>query len=162
MEWIPWIVHYSTPPGQNGRHFADDIFRCIFVTEKFRILIDISLKFVPKGLVDSLDNCLAPNRRQAIIWTNVDSIHWRIYAALGGDELCEAHPWIDIYIVTHSLWLNYLIQPQRSGSTLDQIMAWCMLGGKPLPEPIWCRLQNGATWCSFQCVDINLWLFLFA
>ena len=25
--------------------------------------------------------------RQAIIWINVDLIHWRIYAALGGDEL---------------------------------------------------------------------------
>ena len=30
-----------------------------------------------------LDNGLAPNRRQAIIWTNADPIHWRIYAALG-------------------------------------------------------------------------------
>ena len=28
-----------------------------------------------------------PNRRQAIIWTNTDPIHWRIYAALGEDEL---------------------------------------------------------------------------
>ena len=34
-----------------------------------------------------LDNGLAPNRHQAIIWTNADPIHWRIYAALGGDEL---------------------------------------------------------------------------
>ena len=24
---------------------------------------------------------------QAIIWTNAHPIHWRIYAALGGDEL---------------------------------------------------------------------------
>ena len=30
---------------------------------------------------------LAPNRRQAIIWTNVRPILWRIYAALVGDEL---------------------------------------------------------------------------
>ena len=29
----------SSPPGQNGRHFADDIFRCNFVNEKFCILI---------------------------------------------------------------------------------------------------------------------------
>ena len=27
------------------------------------------------------------NRRQAIIWANADPVHWRIYAALGGDEL---------------------------------------------------------------------------
>ena len=35
------------PPGQNGRRFADDIFRCIFVNEKFCTLIKTSLKFVP-------------------------------------------------------------------------------------------------------------------
>ena len=38
----------SSPPGQDGRHFADDIFTCIFVNEKFRNLIKISSKFVPK------------------------------------------------------------------------------------------------------------------
>ena len=33
----------------NGHHFTDNIFRCIFMNEKFEILIKISLKFVPKG-----------------------------------------------------------------------------------------------------------------
>ena len=42
----------SSPPGQNGRLFTDDIFRCIFVYEKFCMLIKILLKFVPKGLTD--------------------------------------------------------------------------------------------------------------
>ena len=32
---------------------ADDIFKCIFSNEKVPILIKISLKFVPKGLIDS-------------------------------------------------------------------------------------------------------------
>ena len=36
-----------------------------------------------------LDNDLVPNRRQAIIWTDADPIHWRIYAALGEDELID-------------------------------------------------------------------------
>ena len=40
-------------PGQNGRHFTDDIFSCIFVNEKFCILIKISLKFVPEGPIDN-------------------------------------------------------------------------------------------------------------
>ena len=31
----------SSPRGQNGRHFADVNFRCIFVNEKFCILITI-------------------------------------------------------------------------------------------------------------------------
>ena len=43
----------SSPPEQNGRHFANDIFRCIFMNENFCILIKISLKFVPKGLIDN-------------------------------------------------------------------------------------------------------------
>ena len=42
----------SSPPGQDGRHFAGDIFRCNFVNEEFCILIKISLKFVPKGPID--------------------------------------------------------------------------------------------------------------
>ena len=61
-----------------------------FVKEKFCILIKISLKFARKGQIDNnigLDNGLAPNRRQVIIWTNADPIHWRIYAAQGGDGL---------------------------------------------------------------------------
>ena len=43
----------SSPPGQNGRHFADDLFVGIFVYEKFCILVKISLKFVPKGLINN-------------------------------------------------------------------------------------------------------------
>ena len=31
---------------------ADDIFRCIFMNEKFWIFYKISLKFIPKGLID--------------------------------------------------------------------------------------------------------------
>ena len=35
-------------PRQNGWHFPDDIFKCIFLNENVWILIKISLKFVPK------------------------------------------------------------------------------------------------------------------
>ena len=68
---------------------TDNIFKCIFVNEKFCISIKISLRFVPEGQKPTigLDNGLMANRRQAIIWTNAGMIHWHIYAALGGDEL---------------------------------------------------------------------------
>ena len=42
----------SSPPGQNGRHFQDDILKCILVNEKFCILIKIPLKCIPKGAID--------------------------------------------------------------------------------------------------------------
>ena len=42
----------SYSPGQNGLHFADDIYKCIFVNENFYILLQITLMFVPKGAID--------------------------------------------------------------------------------------------------------------
>ena len=62
----------SSLSGQNGCHFADDSFRCIFVNEKFCILTKISLKFVPRCPIDiDLGNGLVLNRNQAVILT-----HW--------------------------------------------------------------------------------------
>ena len=43
----------SSFPGQNGRHFADDIFKCILLNENLRILIWVSLKFVPNRLINN-------------------------------------------------------------------------------------------------------------
>ena len=37
---------------QHGRHFVDDIFKCIFMNENVWFPIKISLKFVPKGLIN--------------------------------------------------------------------------------------------------------------
>ena len=53
----------SSPPRQNSRHFADDIFRCIFLYEKFCILIQISLKFLPKGPIDKESSLV-----QVMVW----------------------------------------------------------------------------------------------
>ena len=41
-------------PRQHGRHFPDDIFRCIFLNENIWIAINISLSFVPKGPIDTI------------------------------------------------------------------------------------------------------------
>ena len=40
-------------PRQNDRRFADDTFKRIFLNENVRILIKISLKFVPKGPINN-------------------------------------------------------------------------------------------------------------
>ena len=41
-------------PRQNGRRFADDTFKRIFLNENVRISIKISLKFVPKGPTNNI------------------------------------------------------------------------------------------------------------
>ena len=66
------MFSYLISPWTKWPHFADDIFKCIFLNENVRFLTKISLTFVPKV---------------QLIITNADSIHWRIYAGLGGDEL---------------------------------------------------------------------------
>ena len=60
---------------------ADDTFKCIFLTENDRILNKISLKFVPRSLIDN---------KPALVQVNADPIHWHVYAALGGDEFKHA------------------------------------------------------------------------
>ena len=52
---LNYIYHdaNSSPPGQNGRHFTDDIFKCILMNEKNSILNRLSLKFDPKGLINN-------------------------------------------------------------------------------------------------------------
>ena len=50
-------------PRENGPHFADDIFKCIFVNENLWIPLKISLKFVPKGPINNI-----PSLVQIMAW----------------------------------------------------------------------------------------------
>ena len=44
----------SLRPRQNGRLFADDTFKRIFLNGNTRISTKTSLKFVPKGLINNI------------------------------------------------------------------------------------------------------------
>ena len=49
------VITFNTlRPIQNGRHFADDVLKCIFLNENVWISLDISLKFVPKGPINNI------------------------------------------------------------------------------------------------------------
>ena len=83
----------SSSPWTNGRHFANDISNACSWKKKFhywlRFCWSLFLRCNWQQHSIGLDNGLAPNRRQAINGTNADPIHWRIYAALGGDVLIK-------------------------------------------------------------------------
>ena len=51
--WGCPLAFNTLRPRQTGRHFADDIFKCIFLNENVWIPIKISLKFVPKGPINN-------------------------------------------------------------------------------------------------------------
>ena len=50
----PYSAINTLRPRENGRHFEDDIFKCIFVNENLWMPIKISLKFVPKGPINNI------------------------------------------------------------------------------------------------------------
>ena len=115
-------------PRQNGRHFPDDIFKCIFLNENVWISIKISLKFVSRGPINKI-----PALVQIMAWL----VYWRIYASLGLNvELnhCDLKKcwtfWIhDFYCI---LWLKSSKYSVKFHSvvihiwlSLVQVMAWC-------------------------------------
>ena len=57
----------SSPPGHNGRHFADDTFIYIFMNENICSLIRILLKFISKCPIDN-----KPALVQVMAWRRTD------------------------------------------------------------------------------------------
>ena len=55
LAYADMLICFNTlRPRQNGRHFPDDIFKCIFLNENVWISINISLKFVPRGPINDI------------------------------------------------------------------------------------------------------------
>ena len=86
---IAFMTINSSPPRTKWTRLRSDIFRCMLVT-----VFVFSLKFpwilFPRAYLTiiniGLANGMAPNRQQAIIWTNIKQVLLRIYAALERDE----------------------------------------------------------------------------
>ena len=83
-------------PRQNGRHFADDIFKYIFLNENVWIPIKISLKFVPKGRTNNI-----PALVQIMAWRRP------------GDKPLSEPMMVSLpthICVTRPQWVNALVQ----------------------------------------------------
>ena len=88
---VTWLN--TLRPRHNGRHFADDIFKCIFLNENVWTPIKISLKFVPKDPINYI-----PALVQIMAWHRPGDnrkqwwlVYWRIYASRGLSELKIGH-----------------------------------------------------------------------
>ena len=77
---------------QNGRHFADDIFKCIFLNENMWISIGISLNFQPKGPINNI-----PALVQIMPW------HWP-----GDKPFFEVKSLLTHICVTRLQWVKYV------------------------------------------------------
>ena len=61
-----WHLFDSLRPRQNGRYFADNIFKCIFLFENVWIWIKFSLKFVLKVRINNI-----PALVQIMAWLRI-------------------------------------------------------------------------------------------
>ena len=82
-------VNNALKPRQNGCHFPDDIYKCIFMNENVpvQIWIKIPLKFVPKGPINTI-----PALVQVMAWRRPGHyqwwlVYWHIYVSLGPNEM---------------------------------------------------------------------------
>ena len=138
-KWPKMAVNISTffntlRPRQNGCHFADDIFKCIFLNENLWILSKISLKFFPKGPINNIPAL----------------VHIMAWRRPGDKPLSEAMMVnLSMHIcISRPQWVN-LSPPsaaymrQWTVSALVQIMACCLYGAKPLSKSMveYCRLD---------------------
>ena len=65
LYWFPALLN-TLRLRQNGRHFADNLLRCIFLGRNIWIWIKISLKFVPKGPINDF-----PALVQTLAWHQI-------------------------------------------------------------------------------------------
>ena len=114
-----WLIRSCYPfntlrPRQNGRHFPDDIFKCIFLSENVRISIDFLLKYVPKGPINN-----NPASVEIMAWRRPGDK--QLYASFGFNELNFL-----CFIVTHThvrtraLMCNNTINVDYSISCIQQ------------------------------------------
>ena len=114
--WLPVrpVIHMASLtllPLDKMAAILADISPCIFLTESGRILIYISLKFVP---MSSIDNRAALVQVMAWRWTGDKPL----------PEPMMTH-FTDTYM-RHSLGPSDVIWRQKTGSTLAQVMACCL------------------------------------
>ena len=84
---------------QNGHHFADDSFKCIFFDEDLRISSTILLKFVPDGSINK-----KPPSMQIMAYFTDQCVPLHIHASPGLDELSDFH--LNCDVVSIDWWVQ--------------------------------------------------------
>ena len=148
------------PPEQNGRHFADDIFKYIFVNEIFCILIKISRTVYSKKYAHGF--CFAvlccgytltdfpisikltslplwqsndcPSASKATLMNMDKCFIWIHYERLHNDDKTKHNKTVCIFLL---IYCKCVPKGQvKNISALVQIMIWRRIGDRPLSESI--------------------------
>ena len=154
---VPDAAINSLRPRQNGRHFADEISKCIFLKENVWIPIKISLKFVPKGPINDI-----PALVQIMAWRRpgekplsepmlvslpthicvtrpqwVNTLRPRQNGHHFADDVSKCIFWNEKVWILLTISLKFVFKGSINNiPSLVQIMAWRRPGNKPLSEPM--------------------------
>ena len=104
---LTMLLFNTLGPRQNGCHFEDYTFKCIFLKENVRIAIKISLKVVRKGPIDNI-----PAWFQIMAWRRSgDKPLSEAMMVNLLTHICVARPqWVkhDVILCTILCWINCL------------------------------------------------------
>ena len=105
-------------PRQNGRLFADDIFKRILLNETIRISTQNSLKFIPKGLINN-----NPALVQIMAWRRPgDKPLFEPIMVTLLTHICVTRPqWVNPLWSSEAMWWH------RSASAFSQLLAFCLM-----------------------------------
>ena len=147
LDYLPhWQCIDTLRPRQNGRHFADEMFKCIFVNENVWIPIEISLKFVPKGSINN-----NPALFQIMAWRRP-----------GDKPLSETMMVSSLthICVTRPQWVNYC--SRRISTDLASTSDWLLY----IKTSNWLQrfgiVQSDWVNCAINTIDVTLQHFRYA
>ena len=169
FQFVKWVskIHFQNStsprgewvnilrPRQNGRRFADDIFKCIFLNENVWMPIKISMTFVPKGPINNI-----PALVQIMAWRRPGDkpLSEPMIVSLP-THICITRPrWVNALWPQHNgclfsdifkflsrkilniwIWISVKFVPREATnnkSSLVQVTAWRQSGIMPISEPI--------------------------
>ena len=131
--WLTFHLHRPASrlrPRQNGRHFADETFKCIFLHKNAWISIDISLKIAAEGPVNNI-----PSLVQIMAWRPP-----------GDKPLSE--PMMLISLLTH---IGVTSRPQWVQERNHDTGTISVMYYKPQLKPRNNSWVSMAIWLSYRC-----------
>ena len=132
-------------PRQNGHHFTEDIFKCIFFNENVTISIKISLKFVPIYNIPALVQIMAwrrPGKKPLSAPMMVSSLM----------HICVTRPqWVNV-LRTH-IWTFISCSSFALNKMVTILQTWCLIVFSLMKIPsYWFQYL----WCLFIGVQLTL------
>ena len=144
-------------PRQNGRHFTDDIFKRIFFNENVWISIKISLKFVPKGLINNIPALVLI---MAWRWPGDKPLSEPMMVR-SLTHICVTRPqWVNCHVICQSLSGSDLYGSNRSQTYFymhHRLILVRFFLHKKMPQRINISYKYEVSCVSFTAVHYHLW-----